>query len=83
VLLAGLVLAAAGLALFSRIGLHTGYTPLMLGAGTRLQPALLDGYRLAFAVGAGCVVAAVLAALAWFAAPRLTRTIGTPSPQAS
>ncbi len=133
VLLAGLVLAAAGLAVFSRIGLHTGYAPQLvlsmvlvgagaglsfmpllaiamaevpaadaglasgivntslqvsaaigvavlgtlssertrslLGSGARLQPALLDGYRLAFVVGAGCVTAALLAALVWFGAP--------------
>jgi len=147
VLLVGLVLAAAGLALFSRIGLHTAYAPLMLGAfmligagaglsfmplltmamaevpsadaglasgivntslqvsaaigvavlgtlstartrsllaaGARPQPALLEGYRLAFAVGAGCVVAALLAALVWFVAPRVRRTVRTPSPQVS
>jgi EmrB/QacA subfamily drug resistance transporter len=147
VLLAGLVLAAAGLALFSQIGLHTAYAPLMLaafvligagaglsfmplltmamaevppadaglasgivntslqvsaaigvavlgtlssertrsliGSGTRLQPALLDGYRLAFAVGAGCVATAIVAALVWFGAPRVRRMARTPSPQAS
>ena len=148
VLLAGLVLAGAGLALFSQIGLHTAYAPQLvvsmvlvgagaglsfmpllamamaevppadaglasgivntslqvsaaigvavlgtlssertrslLGSGVRLQPALLDGYRLAFAVGTGCVAAALLAALVWFGAPRvLRRPVQTPSPQAS
>jgi EmrB/QacA subfamily drug resistance transporter len=137
VLACGLVLAAAGLALFSQIGLHTAYAPQLVGAmvlvgagaGLSFMPlltmamaevpaadaglasgivntslqisaaigvavlgalstdrtrsllasghaapgALLDGYRLAFLVGTGCVAAAVLAALVWFAAPRLRR----------
>jgi len=56
---------------------------LALGHGIRVQPALLDGHRLAFRVGAGCVAAAVLAALLWFAAPLIRRTSGTPCVQAS
>ena len=147
VLAAGLVLAAAGLYLFSRIGLHTAYAPQLVGAmvligagaglsfmplltlamaevpmadagfasgivntslqvsaaigvavlgalsterthallasGAQRPTALLDGYRLAFTVGTGCVAAALVVAVAWFAAPRLRRTAPTPSPARS
>jgi EmrB/QacA subfamily drug resistance transporter len=147
VLAGGLVLAAAGLFLFSRIGLHTSYAPQLVGAmvligagaglsfmplltmamaevpvadaglasgivNTSLQisaaigvavlgtlsterthtllsagharpDALLEGYRLAFTVGAGCVVAALAFALVWFAAPALKRVARTPSPAES
>ena len=44
--------------------------------------ALLGGYRLAFGVGAGCVGAALLAALAWIVRPTRRRT-PTPCPAAS
>jgi EmrB/QacA subfamily drug resistance transporter len=75
------VSAAIGVAVLGT--LSSERTRALLGSGTRLQPALLDGYRLAFAVGAGCVVAGLLAALVWFGAPRVRQMVGTPSPQAS
>jgi EmrB/QacA subfamily drug resistance transporter len=147
VLVVGLALATAGLALFSQIGLHTGYAPLLAGAmvligagaglsfmplltmamaevpiadaglasgivNTSLQisaaigvavlgtlsterthdllaagstrlPALLDGYRLAFTVGAGCAAAGLVTALLWFARSRVRQTAVTPSPARS
>ena len=133
-LIAGLVCAAAGLALFSTVGTHTPYVPAIVAAvlligvgagmsfmplltiamaqvpaadaglasgivntslqvsaaigvavlgtvstdhtrgllahGARLDHALLSGYQLAFRIGAGCVVVALVAALVWVRAPR-------------
>jgi hypothetical protein len=76
------VSAAIGVAVLGT--LSSERTRTLLATGVRPQSALLDGYRLAFTVGTGCVLAALLAALVWFAAPRLLRrSAGTPSPQAS
>ncbi len=57
-------------------------THTMIAHGATDTAALLGGYRLAFGVGAGCVGAALLAALAWIVRPARRRT-QTPCPAAS
>jgi MFS family permease len=141
-LIAGLTCAAAGLAVFSTIGLHTTYVPTIvgsvlligLGAGMAFMPlltiamahvpakdaglasgivntslqvsaaigvavlgtvstdhtrtllahgagldnALLSGYQLAFRIGAGCVVVALVAAVLWVRSPRRADEVAEP-----
>lgn len=143
VVVAGLISSAIGLGVFSRVGLHTSYVPLIVvammfvgaGAGlammpllsiamakvppadaglasgivnTSLQvsaaigvalfgtlstdrtrslladghaelPALLSGYRLAFTVGTGFVIAALVFAVIWFARTRAERLVAMSS----
>jgi EmrB/QacA subfamily drug resistance transporter len=71
------VSAAIGVAVLGT--LSTERTHTLLAAGAQRTTALLDGYRLAFGVGTGCVAAALVFALAWFAAPALRRVARTPS----
>jgi EmrB/QacA subfamily drug resistance transporter len=71
------VSAAIGVAVLGT--LSTERTHTLLAAGAQRPAALLDGYRLAFGVGTGCVAAALAFALAWFAAPALRRVARTPS----
>jgi hypothetical protein len=65
------VSAAIGVALFGT--LSTDRTRSLVASGDAQLPALLSGYRLAFTVGAGCVVAALIFALIWFARTRVQR----------
>ena len=69
--------AAIGVALFGT--LSTDRTRSLLEAGHSQLPALLSGYRLAFTVGAGCVVVALIFALIWFAGTRTKRPMATSS----
>jgi EmrB/QacA subfamily drug resistance transporter len=141
-LIVGLAFAAAGLALFSTIDIHTAYVPTLVGAvlliglgagmsfmplltiamaevpradaglasgiintslqvsaaigvavlgtvstdrtrtllahGAGLDHALLSGYQLAFRIGAGCVVVALVAAVLWVRAPRRADAVAEP-----
>jgi len=62
--------------------LSSDRTRTLLHHGVGEAAALLGGYRLAFAVGAGCLAAAPLAALAWIVRPTRRKT-PTPCPAAS
>jgi MFS family permease len=72
--------AAIGVAVLGT--LSSEHTRSLLASGAARTPALLDGYRLAFTVGAGCVAAALVTALVWCALPRVRQVVGTPSPSA-
>ncbi len=72
---------ALGVAVLGTIA--SSRTGTLLSHGTDRMAALLGGYHLAFAVAAGCAVAAVLlAVLVWVVRPRAT-TSPKPSPAAS
>jgi EmrB/QacA subfamily drug resistance transporter len=71
------VSAAIGVAVLGT--LSTDRTRSLIDGGHGAMPALLDGYRLAFTVGAGCVAVALIAATVWSAAPRLRHRDPTPS----
>jgi EmrB/QacA subfamily drug resistance transporter len=141
-LIAGLTSAAAGLALFSTIAIHTAYVPTIVGAvlliglgagmafmplltiamahvpakdaglasgivntslqvsaaigvavlgtvstdhtrtllahGAGLDHALLGGYQLAFRIGAGCVLVALVAAVLWVRSPGRADEVAEP-----
>jgi EmrB/QacA subfamily drug resistance transporter len=62
------VSAAIGVAVMGTIS--TDHTRALLEHGIRLDAALLSGYQLAFRVGVGCVVVALVAALVWVRDPR-------------
>jgi hypothetical protein len=64
------VSAAIGVAVLGTVS--TDHTRSLLAHGFGLDPALLSGYRLAFRIGAGSVVVALVAAVAFVRAPRQT-----------
>jgi MFS family permease len=64
------VSAAIGVAVLGTVS--TDHTRSLLAHGLGLDSALLGGYRLAFRIGAGCVVVALVAAVAFVRAPRRT-----------
>jgi EmrB/QacA subfamily drug resistance transporter len=61
------VSAAIGVAVLGTVS--TDHTRSLLAHGSRLDPALLSGYQLAFRIGAGCVVVALVAAAAFVRSP--------------
>jgi len=64
------VSAAIGVAVLGTVS--TDHTRSLLAHGAGLDSALLSGYQLAFKIGAGCVVVALVAAVAFVRAPRQT-----------
>jgi EmrB/QacA subfamily drug resistance transporter len=51
-------------------------TRTLLAGGATQMSALVGGYHLAFAIGTGCIAAALAFALAWWGAPRVRAAIG-------
>jgi hypothetical protein len=58
--------------------ISTDHTRTLLAHGAGLDHAVLAGYQLAFRIGAGCVVVALVAALLWVRAPRRAREVAEP-----
>jgi EmrB/QacA subfamily drug resistance transporter len=67
------VSAAIGVAVLGTVSADRTRSLVAHGAG--LDPALLSGYRLAFRIGAACVVVALVAAVAFLRAPRRTNEV--------
>ena len=56
----------------------TDHTRTLLAHGFGLDHALLGGYQLAFRIGAGCVVVALVAAVLWVRSPRRADEVAQP-----
>ena len=70
------VSAAIGVAVLGTVS--TDHTRTLLARGAGLGHALLAGYQVAFRIGAGCVVVALVAALLWVRAPRRAGDVAEP-----
>jgi hypothetical protein len=70
------VSAAIGVAVLGTVS--TDRTRTLLAHGAGLDHALLSGYQLAFRIGAGCVVVALVAAVLWVRAPRRADAVTEP-----
>ncbi len=70
------VSAAIGVAVLGTVSADRTRTLLARGSG--LDHALLSGYQLAFRIGAGCVVVALVAAVLGVRAPRRAREVADP-----
>ena len=68
--------AAIGVAVLGTIS--TDHTRTLLAHGAGLDHALLGGYQLAFRIGAGCVVVALVAAVLWVREPGRARQVAEP-----
>jgi hypothetical protein len=70
------VSAAIGVAVLGTVS--TDHTRTVRARGVGLDHALLAGYQLAFRIGAGCVVVALLAALVFVRSPRRAEEVAEP-----